>query len=255
MYSPIALSGVDVEGFLQRQLQQHAQPQQPILPFLPGQLPLIASPNSKLEPWKGALTGLLPPSLSLLDASETIERGKLVELQLLQQNMLLFGMQPLPQSSTTDFLATIGITSTRNSGASAASNFSNGLNQFSLQACGLKQALPSSFGTTKVHGQENGRKRSRDKPKPRVKKVCTVKGCDTFAKCGGRCIRHGGGKRCTFGNCDRLARFAGSLCYAHGIKQRKKRIFEKMQSNEAHEGGLGGELDCVSNKRHATELR
>ena len=56
---------------------------------------------------------------------------------------------------------------------------------------------------------------------PMQRKRCQVDGCDKFAKTGGHCWAHGGGKRCQVEGCDKSAR-SGGRCIAHGGGKRKR---------------------------------
>ena len=52
--------------------------------------------------------------------------------------------------------------------------------------------------------------------KRRKRKLCTMDGCAKFAMSGGRCVRHGGGKRCMYVGCAKGGIGPKQMCVAHG---------------------------------------
>jgi hypothetical protein len=49
----------------------------------------------------------------------------------------------------------------------------------------------------------------------RYRYMCKHPNCGKGAKAGGRCISHGGGKRCVIPGCGHIARFVGGRCHLH----------------------------------------
>eukprot|EP00924_Labyrinthula_sp_SR-Ha-C_P016667 snap_masked-scaffold_6-processed-gene-11.58-mRNA-1 protein AED:0.10 eAED:0.10 QI:0/-1/0/1/-1/1/1/0/276 len=56
--------------------------------------------------------------------------------------------------------------------------------------------------------------------KKRKVKLCTVPGCKTQDKGGGKCAKHGGGKKCLHEGCNKIVA-GGRLCSLHGGKRKK----------------------------------
>ena len=52
--------------------------------------------------------------------------------------------------------------------------------------------------------------------KRRKRKLCSMDGCEKFAMSGGRCMRHGGGKRCMYVGCNKGGIGPKQMCVAHG---------------------------------------
>jgi hypothetical protein len=65
-------------------------------------------------------------------------------------------------------------------------------------------------------GGVSGLKKRKAPPRPRARKLCIVMNCANNAKSAGKCIGHGGGKRCSELGCTKSAQGTTDKCKAHG---------------------------------------
>jgi hypothetical protein len=184
---------------------------------------LSSSPRSVDLKWTPS-----PPSVNMFNNKFNTESRFMSDEMRAQLISELRQQQPLKRAeSPTNVFSALAALSAAASRVAAMSNncppaMSNSCSPVQLPApqdtnelqCRQKQlCLPQVASTPEA--------RSKGKRRVRHKKLCKIDGCVTYAKGGGVCIKHGGGKRCSVASCERLARFAGSLCYAHGVTEKK----------------------------------